>query len=636
MPLNISDDKLHELKQLTPSQSMNELKKPANANTWKSPSNTKLIQKCVDACLLFESLNKSSKQAIMQLFFQANVPSGTNVCTQGEAGKNFFIVESGAFDVIVKDARGNSKKVASKSVGSSFGELALMSDAPRNATCKASQDSVVWVLSHDDFRHCIDREGTERTAQYLMLMQEIKLLAPLEAGERDELASALEEVEFEPYTDIFTEGEMGDAMYLIVHGEVRIHKIIDGKEKELARIGNGTYFGERALLTGEPRAASITTTLHTLCLRLDRSDFDIILGPLEELLKQRVAQYNNEGTGGEGVAPVQSRKVDPEIEELDRSILFEDLEHVHNLANGVNGIVTLVKHVPTNTAYALKTISKHKLDEGGHVQTMLTGKHVLASIKSPFLCELKSTFTSQDELYMLMEPYLGGDLLGILKRFKFLVEPTAKFYAAQIVLVFEAMHSRNYAYRDLQSGNILFGSDGYCRLIDLSYVKKVHTRTFSLCGSPEYLAPEVVTNKGHGKAVDWWALGILIHEMLTGVTPFFHEDFMQMYTRIANGAPRIPHYLLEPAKDIISSFLTVNPTQRLGTGRGGLAKIQRHRWFNQFNWERLKEKKSPAPHVPKIHHEFDVSYFNPPSSDNRPVIPPYVPHAGTPDWAADF
>ena len=231
MPLNISDEKLNKLKNFKPTQSMNELKKPPNANTWKSPSATRLIEKCVNNCLLFDSLNTSAKKAIMQLYFQVNISAGTNVCTQGEAGKNYFIVESGAFDVIVSDAHGVANKVATKTVGTSFGELALMSDAPRNATCQASQDSIVWVLSHDDFRHCVDREGAERTAQYLMLMQEIKLLQPLEADERKALAGALEEVEYEPDTVIFTEGEIGDAMFLVVHGEVRIHKILMVKKK---------------------------------------------------------------------------------------------------------------------------------------------------------------------------------------------------------------------------------------------------------------------------------------------------------------------------------------------------------------------------------------------------------------------
>lgn len=181
-----------------------------------------------------------------------------------------------------------------------------------------------------------------------------------------------------------------------------------------------------------------------------------------------------------------------------------------------------------------------------------------------------------------------------------------RFYAAQIICIFEYLHSKNIIYRDLKPENILIDRLGYLKLTDFGFAKVVEGRTYTLCGTPEYLSPEIILNKGHGKPVDWWTLGVLLYEMIAGIDPFSDDDPMMVYQKILKGKVKFPSGFDSNAKSLIKHLLESDLTKRYGNLKGGVDDIKNHRLFKSFNWTGIFDKKISAPYLPKVKY----IYFN--------------------------
>lgn len=210
---------------------------------------------------------------------------------------------------------------------------------------------------------------------------------------------------------------------------------------------------------------------------------------------------------------------------------------------------------------------------------------------------------------MLLEYVVGGELFSHLRRAGRFSNEVTRFFAAEIVLAVEYMHSRDVIYRDLKPENLLLDKDGHIKITDFGFAKRVEERTWTLCGTPEYLAPEIIQSKGHGKPVDWWALGILIFEMLAGYPPFFDDNPFGIYEKILAGRIQFPAHFHMHAKDIVRRLLTADRTQRLGNLRGGSADVKRHKWFRGIDWDALKNRASRAPIQPRYRGPGDTGNF---------------------------
>ncbi|CAI4210797.1 unnamed protein product [Parascedosporium putredinis] len=199
-------------------------------------------------------------------------------------------------------------------------------------------------------------------------------------------------------------------------------------------------------------------------------------------------------------------------------------------------------------------------------------------------------------------------------------EPTSRFYISELVLVLEYLHETQdgIAYRDLKPENLLLDKDGHIKLVDFGFAKRLGRdgdkpgETYTLCGTPEYLAPEVIQNKGHTTAVDWWALGILLYEFLTGYPPFWHQNPMEIYKQIVNKPIVFPS---EPAlspesKDLISQFCIVDRSKRLGNISGGAGRVKEHAFFREVNWDDVANRRSKGPIVPPIKAADDAQCFD--------------------------
>lgn len=223
-----------------------------------------------------------------------------------------------------------------------------------------------------------------------------------------------------------------------------------------------------------------------------------------------------------------------------------------------------------------------------------------------------------------MEFAQGGELFTRLRKAGRFPNDTARFYAAQCALALEHLHRRSVIYRDLKPENVVLDSRGFVRLVDLGFAKRVAFKTFTLCGTPEYIAPEMLLNRGHDKGADWWALGVLVFEMLAGQAPFIDDDPMGVYGQIIEGTVVFPKFMERGARSIIKRLLQPDPTKRLGCLRRGAAEVREHRFFDGFDWDGAYGKTIAAPIVPDLRGPTDVNEFDPyPDEDDHPTLPAY-------------
>lgn len=294
---------------------------------------------------------------------------------------------------------------------------------------------------------------------------------------------------------------------------------------------------------------------------------------------------------------------------------LNDLKLVTTVGAGTFGRVELVQDMRrerVDSWYALKKMRIKSVIALKQVTHVLSEREILTGISCPFIVKLYWTWRDKVNLYLLMEYVPGGELFSHLRSSYKFNEPKSRFYAAEIVYTFVYLHSQNIIYRDLKPENVLIGNDGHIKLTDFGFAKRIRDRTWTLCGTPEYLSPEVILNRGHGKAVDWWSLGILIYEMLVGTVPFGPcETPVEVYECIIRGQIRYNDIagLSAPARDIIQGLLQVDRTRRLGNMRDGERDVKNHLWFKDVNWDDIAAKRVEPPWLPLVHHNGDPSNY---------------------------
>lgn len=297
----------------------------------------------------------------------------------------------------------------------------------------------------------------------------------------------------------------------------------------------------------------------------------------------------------------------------DRVIRKEKLENfdmIKTIGSGSFGRVKLARFRKDKKFYAMKILKKAeiiKLKQIDHIQSEIS---ILSQINHPFLIKIHSMMQNERHLYLVMEYVAGGELFTHLRTVQFFKSKDARFYAAQVTLMFEYLHSKKIVYRDLKPENLLLDTKGYLKLTDFGFAKVVETRTFTLCGTPEYLAPEVLLNKGHGRPVDWWCLGILIYEMIVGIDPFTDDEPMNIYQNILRGKIKFPKNFDSNAKSLVKHLLVADLGKRYGNLKNGANDIKKHRWFNDFDWKKLLRKELPSPFTPKVKSDGDTQNFS--------------------------
>lgn len=448
---------------------------------------------------------------------------------------------------------------------------------------------------------------------------------------------SLERETYEKGDTIIRQGNVGDNFYIIAEGDVGVYRSDEsGKESKLAVLHQGGYFGEKALLREDVRQASCIAETKVVCLTLGREDFIDMMGSLDEMMSGNPAPQ----PAPSAAAPLTSGNEDGSFL-LD--IQLEDLEIKATLGCGAFGRVKLCRLPKTDQYFALKCQAKRSIVESGLQEHVLNEMRVMRKINHPFIAKLYVALQDKANIYFVVELLQGGELFTHLRNRGKLSEQSARFYAATVVYAFSTLHAKKIAYRDLKPENLVscflvacimitntntillhifqvMDHNGYVKLVDFGLAKQLLSgKTWTLCGTPDYLAPEIILNEGHDLAVDYWALGVLIFEMVVGAPPFYAEDPMEVYEKILSGNPAMPTFFTRNLSDLIKKLLRSQQGKRLGNTRGGTAAVVKHKWFSSFDWASMESGEMKAPYVPTINSREDVTNFDKFDEGETPV-----------------
>ncbi|KAI3649756.1 hypothetical protein MP228_005388 [Amoeboaphelidium protococcarum] len=316
--------------------------------------------------------------------------------------------------------------------------------------------------------------------------------------------------------------------------------------------------------------------------------------------------------------------VSPKLSFKMRNPKLSQFEKVQFIGRGSFGKVYLVRHIESDRYYAMKVLSKSQIFKLNEVKHVITERNILSDLNSQYVVSFVGSMQDGHNLYILMEYVIGGELFTQLTLRKCFNVDTARFYAAEVVLFLEHLHSNQIIYRDIKPENILIDAMGHIKFTDFGFAKYLRKRTFTFCGTPQYMAPEIIINAelgrrglGYSFAVDFYSLGILIFEMLVGQTPFHDLNVKDVYRKILYGQVEFPWSMDPDAKDLIRLLLTKNPSKRLGVN--GIEEIKNHKWFQSINWEQLRRREIAPPFIPRFTHAADTRNFIPWKSGQKNV-----------------
>uniref|UniRef100_A0A3B4DV68 non-specific serine/threonine protein kinase n=1 Tax=Pygocentrus nattereri TaxID=42514 RepID=A0A3B4DV68_PYGNA len=335
-----------------------------------------------------------------------------------------------------------------------------------------------------------------------------------------------------------------------------------------------------------------------------------------QMVADKLAKQEEEGilcSPTSQIEIVNEEEMDTSISHHKRKVTMNDFDYLKLLGKGTFGKVILVKEKASGTYYAMKILKKEVIIAKDEVAHTLTESRVLKNTRHPFLTSLKYSFQTKDRLCFVMEYVNGGELFFHLSRERVFSEDRTRFYGAEIVSALDYLHSAKIVYRDLKLENLMLDKDGHIKITDFGLCKEGITDAATMktfCGTPEYLAPEVLEDNDYGRAVDWWGLGVVMYEMMCGRLPFYNQDHEKLFELILMEEIKFPRTLSADAKSLLSSLLIKDPNKRLGGGPDDAKEIMRHSFFSTLDWQDVYDKKLVPPFKPQVTSETDTRYFD--------------------------
>lgn len=350
----------------------------------------------------------------------------------------------------------------------------------------------------------------------------------------------------------------------------------------------------------------------------------------EELMqvKMKLAAESHDSDNEDKDEEVLEELVNHSIDHSKKKISMDDFELLKVLGRGSFGKVLQVRKKDTGVVYAMKILKKSYLVARDQVEHTRAERQILAAMQHPFLMSLRFAFQTPTKLYLVMDFYRGGELFYHLRNRQRFSEAEATIMIAEVILALGHLHSYNFIYRDLKPENILMDDAGHICLTDFGLSKDIDPNKgefgTTFCGTPEYLAPEVIKGLSHGKSVDWWSCGTLLYEMVVGIPPFYSQNVNEMYSKIQNAPLRFPSGVTPAFRSLVVGLLDRNPSTRLGSGDKGFDNIKQHAFFSKLDWDALMRKEIEPLYKPAATTGSDTSNFDP-EFTTQPAVESVVP-----------
>jgi len=393
------------------------------------------------------------------------------------------------------------------------------------------------------------------------VLSDIFLFKNLNREQIDRVVRRLQQCRFSAGEVIVRQGDPAQHFFLIQSGTIVVKK----GEVVLRTLGRWDYFGERGLLLSELRSASCLALEESICLSLDDGTFFDIVGMFRKELERRMHLQ-------------------------DLNIAISDLKCKAVVGRGTFGVVRLVyPKAKEQTLYALKCVKKFHVVKNNQEKAIVMERDVNAQCYHPCIVQFIKTFQDKHSIYFLTEFLGGGDMFFALREIGALTKLQSQFFSGSICLALEYLHGRGIMHRDLKPENVLLDFEGTAKLVDFGCCKQ-EIRTTTIIGTPEYMAPEVISGKGYTCIIDWWSLGVMIHEFIVGPLPFGADtdDQMAIFRSILHDELVIPGYVKDlDAAALVLGMLTKDPERRIASGTTGAKEIKEHPYYRGFNWDAL-------------------------------------------------
>ncbi|KAE8723642.1 Serine/threonine-protein kinase AtPK2/AtPK19 [Hibiscus syriacus] len=396
------------------------------------------------------------------------------------------------------------------------------------------------------------------------------------------------------FSDVFGPSPVQGSMEISTENHKNL--IVATESNELLYDDPAVIWSRSHSLVGPSSYVSQSLNLSKLTLREIGDSLEIVEGVRDEaqneLGKPLIDDVISENSHGH----VDSHPLEQHL------VGLKDFEVLKVVGQGAFGKVYQVRRTDTSDIYAMKVMRKDKIMERNHAEYMKSERNILTKVDHPFVVQLRYSFQTKYRLYLVLDFVNGGHLFFQLYRQGLFREDLARIYTAEIVSAVSHLHENGIMHRDLKPENILLDADGHVMLTDFGLAKEFdeNTRSNSLCGTLEYMSPEIVLGKGHDKAADWWSVGILLYEMLTGKPPFCGGNRQKIQDKIIKEKIKLPAFLSSEAHSILKGLLQKEASKRLGSGQGGSNEIKRHKWFKSINWKKLEAREIRPSFLPEV------------------------------------
>lgn len=569
----------------------------------------------------FKELSDSELHKVVDLFEETSFPPLGTIVSAG-APAQLIVVVAGKVAIIgsdteeAQDAATLEKQAVNVLLpGQVHGARSLLNNTPMEYKLVALEGTQLHRVSHGMVSQILGGDLGEvvRFNEIKRVLGDIFLFKNLQNDQMERVVRSLEKCEFASGQVVVEQGEEANHFYLIRSGTIAVFR----NGERLRSLLKWDYFGERGLLLQENRSATCQAEEPSVLLRLEKAVFADIVGIFRKELEHRMM--------------LQDLKIE-----------MSDLYVKAVVGRGSFGLVKLVYHKRDRQKYyALKCIGKKQVVQQKQEKSMILEREINSQCYHPCIMHFITTFQDAKNVYFLTEFLGGGDLFTAIREIGNLSKRQSQFFGGCITLALEYLHGRSIMYRDLKPENVVLDFRGNAKLVDFGCCKKC-LQSNTLVGTPEYFAPESIIGKGYTCAVDWWALGVMMHEFIVGPLPFGRDtdDQLQLLKEIMEAPLAFPSYISDKtAISLISQLLERTPELRLGAGSRGAKDLQDHPYFSGFSWNALAGQSMQAPWLPdrrKIQESWEI-----PSDAGQPVCPE-VGNEGSQsmdpamEWAKDF